>query len=247
MILIHSDLIDRDFTLFLVLVAATVLALILGIAFHEACHAFMAASLGDSLPARQGRTTLNPLAHLDPAGTILMLLVGFGWGKPVQFNPYGLKLSPKMASFFVALAGPMSNFVMAGLLAIPIQLDLVPYADPFAHSSDLFANVDTTEEYFGLFFTGAVYLNCILGVFNLIPIPPLDGFKVALGILPDDLAERYARLDQYGVLILIAVLFIVPYLTRSMQVPDQNGFSPVREIMVPTAGRLVELFTGVST
>ena len=238
MILIHSDLIDRDFTLFLVLVAATVLALILGIAFHEACHAFMAASLGDSLPGRQGRTTLNPLAHLDPAGTILMLLVGFGWGKPVQFNPYGLRISPKMASFFVALAGPLSNFVMAGLLAIPIQLDLVPYQDPFASSFSLFVNVDTTEEYFGLFFTGAVYLNCILGVFNLIPLPPLDGFKVALGILPDNLAERYARLDQYGVLILMTVLFILPFLT---------GFNPVREIMVPVSGRLVELFTGVDT
>jgi Zn-dependent protease len=236
LILIHSELIDEDFTLFLVLIASTVLALILGIAFHEASHAFMAQRLGDTLPERQGRTTLNPLAHLDPAGTVLMLLVGFGWGKPVQFNPYGLKTSPKMASFFVGLAGPLSNFVMAGLLAIPIQLGWVPYIDPFGSTLSLYANVDTTEEYFGLFFTGAVYLNCILGVFNLIPIPPLDGFKVALGILPDDLAAQFARLDQYGVLILMTVLFILPFLT---------GFNPVGEIMVPIAGGLVELFTGV--
>lgn len=237
MILIHSDLIDQDFTLFLILVASTVFALIVGIAFHEACHAFMANSLGDSLPARQGRTTLNPLAHLDPMGTILMLLVGFGWGKPVQFNPYGLKISPKMASFFVALAGPASNFVMAGLLAILIRFDVVPYTDPFASSLRLFRTVDTTEEYVGLFVTGGVYLNVILGVFNLIPIPPLDGYKVALGILPDDLAAEYAKLDRYGILILIVVLFVLPYF----------GVNPVREIMVPASREIIGFLTGVDT
>ena len=237
MILIHSDLINEDFTLFLILAGSTVFALIVGIAFHEACHAFMAQSLGDTLPARQGRTTLNPLAHLDPTGTALMLIAGFGWGKPVQFNPHGLKMKPKMASFFVALAGPMSNFVMAGLLAIPIQLDLVPYINPFSRSVVLL-QLSETDEYIGLFLTGAVYLNCILGVFNLIPIPPLDGFKVALGILPDDLAAEYAKLDQYGVLILMLVLFILPFVSG-------GDINPVREIMAPTVRRLVELFTGV--
>ena len=113
----------------------------------------------------------------------------------------------------------------------------MPYIDPFGSTLSLYVNVHTTKEYFGLFFTGAVYLNCILGVFNLIPIPPLDGFKVALGILPDDLAAQFARLDQYGVLILMTVLFILPFLT---------GFNPVGEIMVPIVGGLVELFTGVN-
>jgi Zn-dependent protease len=163
-----------------------------------------------------------------------MLLVGFGWGKPVQFNPYNLKISPKMASFYVALAGPASNFVVAGLLAIPIQLDLVPYTDPFASTFVLFRDVDTTKEYVGLFITGGVYLNVILGVFNLIPIPPLDGFKVALGILPDDLAAEYAKLDRYGILILIVVLFILPYF----------GLNPVREIMYPASREIIGLLTG---
>jgi Zn-dependent protease len=164
-----------------------------------------------------------------------MLIIGFGWGKPVQFNPFGLKMSPKMASFFVALAGPMSNFVMAAIFAIPIQLDLVPYINPFTRSA-LLLNVEGRDQYIGLFLTGAVYLNCILGVFNLIPIPPLDGFKVALGILPDDLAAEFAKLDRYGFGILMIVLFLIPFAT---------GWSPVWDIMAPTVRELVKFLTGV--
>ena len=234
MILRHLDLINEDFGLFLVLTLAGVFALIVGIAFHEACHAFMATSLGDTLPRRQGRTTLNPLAHLDPAGTMMMIFVGFGWGKPVQFNPLGLKMSPKVASFFVSLAGHLSNFVMAGMLAVPIQLGLVPYIDPFTRSASLL-RLESTEEYIGLFLSGALYLNVILGIFNLIPIPPLDGFKVALVILPDDLAEEFVKLDRYGFGVLMLVLFVIPFLT---------GYSPVWEIMAPTARWLIETLTG---
>lgn len=238
LILIHSDLIGEDFFLFLVLVASSLFGLVTGIAFHEACHAYMATSLGDTLPRRQGRVTLNPLRHLDPAGTLLMLLVGFGWGKPVMFNPSGLRLNPKWASFFVALAGPLSNFVIAGLCALPIKLGWVPYINPLSGLPGPFfaARIDGTADYIGLFLTGAVYLNCILGVFNLIPIPPLDGFKVALGVLPDDLAHEYAKLDRYGVGILMLVLFAIPFLT---------GYSPLADIMGPSVGWLVRRFTGV--
>ena len=234
MIFRHFDLIDRDFGLFLVLTLASVFALIAGIAFHEACHAFMATKLGDTLPRRQGRVTLNPFAHLDPAGTMMMLFIGFGWGKPVMFNPLGLKMSPKVASFFVSLAGPASNFVMAGLLAVPIQLGLVPYIDPFTRSAALL-RLESTSEYIGLFISGALYLNVILGVFNLIPIPPLDGFKVALVILPDNLAEEFVKLDRYGFGVLMVLLFAIPFLT---------GYSPVFEIMAPTARWLIETLTG---
>lgn len=233
MIFIHSDLINEDFGLFLVLVAATLVALLIGIAFHEFCHAFAADQLGDTLPARQGRVTLNPLAHLDPAGTLLMVLIGFGWGKPVQFNPFGLRVSPKTATLVVSLAGPLSNFLAAGLLALPIKLGWVPYISPFSSSRFLLL-LDTREEYIGLFLTGAVYLNCILGVFNLIPIHPLDGFKVAIGILPDDLSAEFAKLAQYGPAILMA-LIALPFLT---------GYSPLSDIMRPTVSWLVEAFTG---
>jgi Zn-dependent protease len=237
LILIHSDLIDTDFGLFLVLVASSLFALLVGICFHEACHAFTANALGDSLPARQGRVTLNPVAHLDPFGTVLMLLVGFGWGKPVQFNPYGLNVSPKTASFLVALAGPLSNFVAAGLIAIPIQLGWVPYINPISSFTQFLQfRVQSTEDYIGLFLTGAVYLNCILGVFNLIPIPPLDGYKVALFLLPDDIAREFAKLDQYGFAILLVILFGIPFLT---------GYSPLADIMGPSVRWLVHLFTGV--
>jgi Zn-dependent protease len=198
----------------------------------------MATSLGDTLPRRQGRVTLNPIAHLDPFGTIMMLFVGFGWGKPVQFDPWHVRVSPKTATLLVSLAGPMSNFVAAGLLAIPIKFGWVPFENPFWNlPAALFRQqVQSTSEYVGLFLTGAVYLNVILGVFNLIPLEPLDGFKVALGILPDDLSREWAKLRQYGPGLLLVVLFVIPFLT---------GYNPLADIMFPTAQRLVRLFTGV--
>lgn len=238
MILLHRDLIDVNFPLFLTLVASTLFALFIGVGFHEFCHAFMANSLGDKTPASQGRVTLNPLAHLDPAGTMMMLFVGFGWGKPVQFNPFGLKVSPKTATLLVSLAGPLSNFVAAFLLALPIKFGWVPYINPISNIPAAFFDrqVQSTSQYIGLFLTGAVYLNVILGVFNLIPIHPLDGFKVVLGLMPDDLANEWAKLGQYGPGILLLLLFAIPFLT---------GYSPFSDIMGPPVIRLLRFFTGV--
>jgi Zn-dependent protease len=227
---------DSDTKVFFVLFASVVFALLVGIGFHEACHAYMATALGDRLPASQGRVTLNPLAHLDPAGTMMMLVIGFGWGKPVQFNPFGLKVRPKTAMLLVSLAGPLSNFVMAGLLAVPIKQGWVPFINPFDVIDSRFfrATVTTRDDYIGLFLTGAVTLNCILGVFNLIPIHPLDGFKVAVGLLPDGLSEEFAKLAQYGPGILMLVI-LAPFII---------GYSPLSEIMFPTVQWLVNLFTG---
>lgn len=238
MIFLHSDLIGTDFGLFLTLVASTIFALIVGVGFHEFCHAAMATSLGDTLPRRQGRFTLNPIAHLDPFGTIMMLFVGFGWGKPVQFDPWHVKVSPKTATLLVSLAGPMSNFVAAGLLAIPIKLGWAPYINPLSNIPAVLLSreVQSPSEYAGLFLTGAVYLNVILGVFNLIPLEPLDGFKVALGILPDELSREWAKLSQYGPGLLLVMIFVIPLLT---------GYSPLADIMGPTVIRLVRFFTGV--
>lgn len=238
MIFLHGDLIGTDFGLFLTLVASTVLALVVGIGFHEFSHALMADSLGDTLPARQGRVTLNPMAHLDPAGTFMILFIGFGWGKPVQFNPFGLRVSPKSATLLVSLAGPASNFVAAAVLAAPIKFGWVPYINPL---SDLPASiwsleVQSVSEHVGLFLTGAVYLNVILGVFNLIPVHPLDGFKVVMGLLPDDLAREWAKLAQYGMGILLLGLFAIPLLT---------GYSPLGDILGPPVVKLVRFFTGV--
>jgi Zn-dependent protease len=230
----HTELIGTDAALFLTLLAAVIVALIVGIGFHEFCHAYSADNIGDTLPRRQGRVTLNPIRHLDPFGTLMIFFVGFGWGKPVQFNPYGTRMSVKQATLVVSLAGPMSNFVAAALLAIPIRLDLVPYVNPLWSSSFLQFTVQDPVDYLGLFLTGAVYLNIILGVFNLLPIHPLDGFKVAVGVLPDDLAYEFSKLAQYGPLILIA-LIAAPFLI---------GYSPLADIMFPAVSWLVRLFTG---
>ena len=232
MILLHRDLIGQDNGLFLVLVASTLFALMVGVGFHEACHAFMADSLGDRTPASQGRTTLNPFAHLEPAGTLMMLFVGFGWGKPVQFNPWGLRVSPKTATLLVSAAGPLSNFLAAFLLALPIKFGWVPYINPFGSV----LGVNGRDEYIGLFLTGAVYLNVILGTFNLVPLEPLDGFKVALGLLPETLANELVKLRKYGIGPLMLILFVIPIVT---------GYSPLTEVIGPVAVHLVRFFTGI--
>jgi Zn-dependent protease len=237
LIFIYSDLINTDFGLFLTLAAATIFALLIGIGFHEFCHAFAADMLGDRLPASQGRVTLNPFAHLDPAGTAMMLFIGFGWGKPVQFNPFGLKVSPKTATLLVSLAGPLSNFVAAGLLGIPIKMGLVPYINPLTvDPRGLQFLVHTRGDYVGLFLTAAVYLNVILGVFNLIPLHPLDGFKIALGLLPNELATEFAKTAQYGIGVLM-LLFLLSSI---------RGFNILTQIMGPSVSALVHFFTGVN-
>jgi Zn-dependent protease len=232
----YSELVGQDLPLFLTLVGATVLALIVGIGFHEFCHAFMADNLGDPLPARQGRVTLNPIRHLDPAGTLMMLFIGFGWGKPVEWSGQNLRVSPKMAMLMISAAGPLSNFVAAGLLGLPIKLGWVPFINPFSFSPfGLRVTVGAPDEYVGLFLTASVFLNVILGVFNLLPIHPLDGFKVVAGLLPDDLAYEFVKLGQYGPVILM-ILIALPFLT---------GYSPLTDIMAPTVRPMIELFTGV--
>ncbi len=238
MIFLHSDLIGENNALFLTLVASTLFALLVGVGFHEACHALMADRLGDQTPSSQGRVTLNPLAHLDPLGTLMMLFIGFGWGKPVQFNPYGLKTNPKTATLLVAAAGPLSNFFAAFLLALPIKLDLVPYINPFATR---IVGVNGVEEYLGLFLSAAVYLSIILGVFNLIPLEPLDGFKVLLGLLPDSLAAEFVKLRQFGLGPFLMLIFGIPFITGYFG----KAYYPLSDIMYPVAQRLLRAFTGI--
>lgn len=236
MIIQILDLLGTNNGVFFAMLGATVFALLVGIGFHEAMHAYTATALGDTLPASQGRATLNPLAHLDPLGTILMLIIGFGWGKPVQFNPRGLKVSERTAMLLVSLAGPLSNFVAAGLLGIPLKLGWVPYINPLdvLRFDSFQLTISGRDEYLGLFLAFGVYFNCILGVFNLIPIHPLDGFKVVYGLLPEALADEWGRLVQYGPAILMTLL-VLPLLI---------GYSPLSEIMFPTVRWLVHLFTG---
>ena len=200
MIFVFFDLLKVDFFAAAVLSGALVSALILGLSFHEFSHAFVADRLGDGLPRRMGRVTLNPLAHLDPAGTVLLFIVGFGWGKPVPVNP-NATANPKATLAITAGVGPLSNFLVAAIAGLPLKLDIVPWLPPFNISviNSLIRGGWEAEQYVGLYLSSIVLISIILGVFNLIPIAPLDGFKVAVGLLPRDLSRAFAQLEQFGV------------------------------------------------
>ena len=163
-------------------------ALLIAAPFHEFAHGYAADRLGDPTPRRAGRLTLNPLAHLDPLGTILLVLTGFGWAKPVPIDP-GYFPDWRRGLITVAAAGPIANVVLAILFGLPFKLGLVAAGSPLARP--LFV---------------IVFINAVLAVFNLIPVPPLDGSKIMIGLLPGQLGLAYARLQAYGVLILIALI-----------------------------------------
>jgi Zn-dependent protease len=237
MIFIFLEFLDIDLFAALVFFTAALTALLLGISFHEFCHAYVADTLGDGLPRRMGRVTLDPLAHLDPAGTVLMVLIGFGWGKPVPVNPYATR-NPKAALGLTAFAGPCSNFLVAACAGLPIKLDLVPWSSPFdeINARLLAANGWQLDEYLSVYLSAVVLFSLILGVFNLIPIAPLDGFKVAVGFLPRGLSETFAQLEPYGPIVLIT-LILLPFFT---------GTFLLFEIMEPIIEFFGELFAGQS-
>ncbi len=172
---------------------AWAIAFLLALSFHEASHAFVALLLGDQTAKRMGRLTLNPVAHVDPLGLIALIAIGFGWGKPVPFNPYNLKW-PKWGPVAVAFAGPISNlilaFLSAGLLAI--------FAPIFGCTNLLVLTLAISAE-----------INIVLMAFNLLPFPPLDGSKLLLAALAH---PKYARvrmmIEVYGSrALLVVVLF----------------------------------------
>lgn len=188
------------------LILPWVLAVLLSIGWHEFSHALAGYWQGDDTAQRAGRLTANPLAHIDWMGFGLILLVGFGWGKPTPFNPYNLKFK-KWGSAVVALAGPVSNFIMAGV-ALGIYRGLGYTALGWTQTSNLL-------EVFLLFMAE---LNIMLGVFNLIPIPPLDGSKLLYTLLGPGRQDWINRLETQGPwLLLILILFGQGILSRLIQ------------------------------
>ncbi len=169
-----------------------VLILLIALPIHELAHAFIAYRLGDVTSRDYGRLSLNPLDHLDPIGSLMILLGGFGWAKPVPVNPYGLYRSRNSTTGFalVALAGPLSNILLAALFAIPIRLGLIPAG--FLES----------------LVVGFITVNIALAVFNLIPIPPLDGSRIAVAVLPPQWGEYILRLEPYGIFIVLLLVFV---------------------------------------
>lgn len=185
-------------------------ALLISLAIHEASHAFAADQLGDPTARSLGRLTLNPLAHLDPAGTLALVLsslfgYGIGWGKPVPVNPNYLRRGPLarlangplLGMAIVALAGPVSNLLQAAIGAQILRGDFLP---------------DELIRFVGIY----VYVNVILAIFNLIPVPPLDGYRVLLGILPTRPAYKLAQLEAWGPGVLILLVFMAPGVLSSI-------------------------------
>ncbi|MBK1839957.1 site-2 protease family protein [Azospirillum sp. YIM B02556] len=191
-------------------VTAVALPAILAITLHEAAHGFVAWRLGDDTAYRLGRVTFNPIRHIDPFGTILLpalmyFTTGFvfGWAKPVPVNFARLD-HPRRDMVWVALAGPGTNFLLAVASAVIWRL-----VDPGNGMVELWIYSAAQV---------SVLVNVILMVFNLIPLPPLDGGRVAVGILPDFLAVPLARLERFGLLILMAAFFLLPMLGRQIGV-----------------------------
>lgn len=183
-----------------VLFVFSVVALLVAISLHEFAHAFVAVRLGDPTPEVDGRVTLNPKAHLDLYGTLLLFLVGFGWGKPVRFDPYNLE-HPRRDSALISIAGPLTNFAIAIISSIVLRLVLV-------------SNITSVSTVAFLVLSPMISLNMLLGLFNLIPIAPLDGFKIVGGILNEAQAIEWYKLERYGVFFLLMLL--IPFGSRSM-------------------------------
>lgn len=166
-----------------------ILALFVSIAIHEAAHAYSANYYGDNTPRIEGRLTLNPIAHLDLIGTIFILLFGIGWGRAVNVNPNNLD-NPKKNMVLIALAGPMSNILFAIVLVLSLKM---------------FAGFLVDTAYFVVLLR-IVMINVLLAVFNLLPIYPLDGSKIVEGLLPYNLAEKFAETENFGILLLVLVI-----------------------------------------
>ena len=213
---------------FFAYLVAIAIAMVTGIAFHEFSHAWAANELGDDTAARQGRLTLNPLAHLDPVGTVLLFVVGIGWGKPTPVNPYRFRSGVKRGNMLVALAGPLSNFAFALIASLPL---IFGWVEPIQFQ---FIEHASGSQIVGTFLFLIAWLNVVLGVFNLIPIHPLDGFKVLLGILPDELSRPLASLSRWGPALLIGLIilgFVAPQ------------YSPIRWIFDSAADLFLEVIT----
>ncbi|MBQ9272576.1 MAG: site-2 protease family protein [Mogibacterium sp.] len=170
--------------------------IIIGLSFHEFAHAWVSDRLGDPTPRRQGRVTLNPMAHIDIIGFIALLLVGFGWGKPVQIDPSYYK-KPRRDEFLVSIAGVTMNLLLAIVFSIPARF-LMSHAGGAA-VSDIIYNL-----YLMIFYT--VSINIVLMIFNLIPCPPLDGWGIVTQLFRLDRYKWWYKVYQYGTYILLALI-----------------------------------------
>jgi Zn-dependent protease len=199
--------------------------LVTAFSVHEFAHAWVANAFGDDTPRLYGRLTLNPAAHLDVMGSMMLLFAGFGWAKPVPINPYALQRRSAAAVMWVSLAGPLSNLLMATLAAIPLRFGLVQTS--FASGEIL-----PTLSQFLLEF---VFINLLLMLFNLIPLFPLDGEKVLEYFLPPQQSHALEKIRPYSPLILFAIVFVGPVM----------GLNIIEWIITPPLNLLLRLLIGI--
>ena len=204
MLLGSYQLLWTDPASFFRLAVLVVFSLLLAITVHEFSHALVANGLGDTTARRLGRLTLNPIKHLDPSGSIMLLVAGFGWGKPVPVNQERLSQGP-LGVAMVAAAGPLANLVVAFLLAVPVKAGLLGWSSPSLSRATYVMSGGLREgisDILGI----VIFMNILLAVFNLIPLAPLDGSKVVRGLLSGHLATGYARWERYGPLLLVGLI-----------------------------------------
>jgi Zn-dependent protease len=180
-------------------------ALVAGITFHEFSHAASADALGDHRPRALGRVSLNPARHIDPMGAIIFVLAGFGWGRPVPVNGYALRPG-RIGMAYVAAAGPIANLALAVAVAAVFRV------------ADMAGLLGIGSGFVFVVLVSIVFYNVVLALFNLLPIPPLDGYNLVLPFLPPHLAFRVQRYAPYGVLVLLGLVFL----------SYSGGFSPLR-------------------
>jgi len=168
---------------------------LLALTFHELAHGYVAWNLGDPTAKNAGRLTMNPLKHLDPWGVIAFIIMKIGWAKPVPVNPNYFK-DPQKGMLLVALAGPAANVVLAIASALLVRLLLIMPIIPMFVLKPLVGML-----------VASVWINIMLAVFNCLPIPPLDGSKVLMGILPPETARSYAKLEPFGFILLLALFY----------------------------------------
>ena len=201
-----------------------IITLVIAFTIHEFAHAWTANFFGDKTPKDHGRLTLNPLVHLDLFGSLLLLIAGFGWAKPVPVNPYVLKQRSRSAFMWVSLAGSLSNLLMAIAAAIPIRLGLIHFQIPTSR-------IIPTPYEFAIEF---IVINLALMLFNLIPLAPLDGEKVLDFLLPSNLRNEWNKIKQYGPILLLVLIFVLPMV----------GFDFISVVLTPALSGLLRLLIG---
>jgi Zn-dependent protease len=208
-----------------------ILVLLIAFPVHEFAHAWTADRFGDNTPDINGRLTLNPFAHLDLMGSLMLLFAGFGWAKPVPVNPYVLRRHSAAALMWVSLAGPLSNLLLAVLAAIPFRIGLISVStaqyDTYTAGAHL---LPTLPQFLWLF----LVTNLTLMLFNLIPLAPLDGDKIADYLFPPPWARAWEKIRPYGPLILIGLLFVLPLI----------GVDVIGTVLTPLLNFMTKLLTG---